>query len=68
LILPHMLGLVSISLLSKHVFIVFTYIYIKEIGGEDAEFYFFLLIALQILYVFLLDISIHCALIDYVYI
>jgi len=35
--------------------------------GEDADF-FFLLIALQILYVFLHDISVHCALIDYAFI
>jgi hypothetical protein len=30
--------------------------------------FIFLLIAFQILYVFLLDISIHCALIEYAYI
>jgi hypothetical protein len=40
----------------------------KKIGGEDAEFYFFLLIAFQILHVFLPDISVHCALIKYAYI
>jgi uncharacterized membrane protein YhaH (DUF805 family) len=34
-------------------------------NGEDAEFLFFLLIAFQILHVFLPDISIHCALIKY---
>jgi hypothetical protein len=39
----------------------------KEIGGEDAEF-FFLLIAFQILHVFLLDISVHCVLLEYAYI
>jgi hypothetical protein len=31
-------------------------------------FYFFLLIAFQILHVFLPDISVHCALIKYAYI
>jgi hypothetical protein len=36
--------------------------------GEDAELYFFLLIAFQILHVFLPDISVHCALIKYAYI
>jgi hypothetical protein len=41
----------------------------KKIGGEDAEFFlFFLLIAFQILYMFLPDISVHCALIEYAYI
>jgi hypothetical protein len=40
----------------------------KKIWGEDAELYFFLLIAFQILHVFLPDISVHCALIKYVYI
>jgi hypothetical protein len=39
----------------------------KKNGGEDAEFYFFLLIAFLILYVFLLDISVH-TLIAYAYI
>jgi hypothetical protein len=32
------------------------------------EFYFFLFLALQILHVFLPDISSHCALINYAYI
>jgi uncharacterized membrane protein YhaH (DUF805 family) len=40
----------------------------KKIMEEDAEFYVFLLIALQVLCVFLPDISVHCALIDYAYI
>jgi hypothetical protein len=35
LILPHMLGLVSVSLPSKHVFTNK-----KKIGGEDADFFF----------------------------
>jgi len=40
----------------------------KKNWGEDAEFYFFLSIAFQILYAFLPDISVHFALIKYVYI
>jgi hypothetical protein len=32
------------------------------------EFYFFLFLAYQILHVFLPDISVHCALIDYAFI
>jgi hypothetical protein len=40
----------------------------KIIGGGDVEFLFFLLIAFQILHMFLPDISVHCALIKYVYI
>jgi uncharacterized membrane protein YozB (DUF420 family) len=35
----------------------------KKIGGEDAQFLFFILITFQILHVFLPDISVHCALI-----
>jgi hypothetical protein len=38
----------------------------KNIGGEDVDFFF--LIAFQISYVFLHDISVHCALIEYAYI
>jgi hypothetical protein len=40
----------------------------KKNWGEDAELYFFLLIAFKILHVFLPDISVHCALIKYAYI
>jgi hypothetical protein len=41
------------------------YIYIY-LGGENVgNFFFFLLLACQILLVFLPDISIHCSLIDY---
>jgi hypothetical protein len=40
----------------------------KKNWGEDAELYFFLLIAFQILHVFLPDISVHCAMIKYAYI
>jgi hypothetical protein len=40
----------------------------KKNGGEDVEILYFLLIAFQILHVFLPDMSIHCALIEYAYI
>jgi hypothetical protein len=71
LILPHMLGLDVISF-SEHVFVVFLFIGFqqkkKKIWGEDGELYFFLLIAFQILHVFLPDNSVHCAFIKYAYI
>jgi hypothetical protein len=70
LVLPYMLGLDVISF-SEHVFVVFLFIGFqqKKINwGEDAELSFFLLIAFQILHVFLPDISVHCALIKYAYI
>jgi hypothetical protein len=62
-----MLGLEVISF-SEHVFVVFLFIGFqqkKKNWGEDAELYFFLLIAFQVLHVFLPDISVHCALIKY---
>jgi hypothetical protein len=73
LILPYMLGLdvISFSISMSLLFfclLVFKIIIIIIIVGEDAEFLFFLLIAFQILYMFLLDISIHYALIEYAYI
>jgi hypothetical protein len=37
----------------------------KKFGGENAGNFIFLFLACQILLVFLLDISIHCALIDF---
>jgi hypothetical protein len=55
LILPHMLGLDIISF-PHNMFLLFFC------------FFFFLLIAFKISYVLLLDISIHCALIEYAYI
>jgi hypothetical protein len=71
LILPYILGLDVISF-SEHVFVVFLFIgfqqkKIKKNWGEDAELYFFLLIAFQILHVFLPDNSVHCAFIKYAY-
>jgi hypothetical protein len=69
-----MLGLDVISF-SEHVFVVFLFIGFQQKNkikiknwGEDAKLYFFLLVAFQILHVFLPDISVHCALIKYAYI
>jgi len=65
LVLPYMLGLDVISFSIS----MFSHFFKKKkkkrkkkrkknIGGEDAELYFFLLIAFQILHVFLPDISV----------
>jgi hypothetical protein len=51
----------------KHIFIVFYFIFKKKIGRR-CRILFFLFLAFSILYMFLPDISVHCALIDYVYI
>jgi uncharacterized membrane protein YhaH (DUF805 family) len=71
LILPYMLELDVISFSISMSLLFFYFIVFNQkknkIGGEDAEFYFFY-IAFQILYVFLPDISVHCALIEYAYI
>jgi len=40
----------------------------KKNGGKDADFFIFFRVTFQILYVFLPDISVHCALIEYAYI
>jgi len=70
LVLPYMLGFHF----QKHVFVFFfTETFFKKKKkkkklGEDAELYFFLLIAFQIVHVFLPNISVHCALIKYAYI
>jgi hypothetical protein len=70
LILPYMLGLDVISFsISMSLLFFYLLVFIKKKNwGEDAEFLFFLLIAFQILYMFLPDISVHCALIEYAYI
>jgi hypothetical protein len=74
LILPHLLGLDIFSFPHSMSLLFFNLIFHnikkkkKKIGGEDVEFLFFLLIAFQILQVFLPDISIHWALIEYAYI
>jgi hypothetical protein len=68
LILPHMLGLVFLPL--KLVFTVFIVFHKKNKNklGEKMQNFISLLITFQILHVFLPDISIHCALIEYDYI
>jgi hypothetical protein len=69
LVLPYMLGLDVISFSISMFLLFFCLICFqqkkkkkkkrkKNIGGEDAELYFFLLIAFQILHVFLPDISV----------
>jgi hypothetical protein len=72
LVLPYMLGLdvISFSISMSLLFFCLLVFKKKKNWGEDAEFYFilFLLIASQILHVFLPDISVHCALIEYAYI
>jgi hypothetical protein len=72
LVLPYMLGLdvISFSVSMSLLFFFLSHFSTKKKIklGEDAELYFFLLIAFQILNVFLLDISVHCALIKYAYI
>jgi hypothetical protein len=73
LVLPYMLGLdvISFSISMSLLFFFLSHFSTKKKKknwGEDAELYFFLLIAFQILHVFLPDISVHCALIKYAYI
>jgi hypothetical protein len=57
----------------KHVFVFFFFLFYcfqkkKKNGGKDADFFIFFRVTFQILYVFLPDISVHCALIEYAYI
>jgi len=65
LVLPYMLGLdvISFSIIMSLLF--FNQKINKKILGEKMQnfFFLFLLIAFQILHVFLPDISVHCALI-----
>jgi len=75
LVLPYMLGLDVISFsISMSLLLFFCLIFQQNNKKknnnlvEDVELYFFLLIAFQILHVFLPDISVHCALIKYAYI
>jgi hypothetical protein len=65
-----MLGLdvISFSISMSSLFFCLLVFNKKKKWGEDAEFLFFLLIAFQILHVFLPDISIYCALIKYAYV
>jgi hypothetical protein len=73
--LPYMLGLYVISFSISMYLLFFCLLFFNKIKnkkiiiwGKDAELYFFLLIAFQILHVFLPDISVHGALIKYAYI
>jgi len=71
LIFPHMLGLYIVSFpysMSLLFFCLFFSQHKKKKWGRRCRILFFILIAFQLLYVFLPDISIHCALIDYAYI
>jgi magnesium-transporting ATPase (P-type) len=72
LALPYMLGIYvisfSISIYLLFICLIFKQKKKKKLGEKLRNFYFFLLIAFQILHVFLLDISVHCALIKYAYI
>jgi len=77
LILPHMLGLDTVSFPHSMSLLFFCLISFSTLkikikkGGEYAEFYFilfFLLIAFQTSHVFFHDISVHYALIKYAYI
>jgi len=57
-------------LFHKHVLTVFLFSCFqqKKKLGEKMQIFYFFYIAFQILYVFLPDISVHCALIEYAYI
>jgi hypothetical protein len=73
LLLSYMLGLNRLLLcvimfLLFFYFIVFNKIKNKKLGEKMHNFYFFGELLFQILYVFLPDISVHYALIEYAYI
>jgi hypothetical protein len=52
--------------LTLHASLMIIFFNKKKFGGENAgNFFFFLFLACQILHVFLPDILVHCALIDY---
>jgi len=66
-------ALLHASLMVGYLYSMFLLFFIKikikiKIWGEVAGILFFLFLVCQILHVFLPDISIHCALIDYAYI
>jgi len=70
LLLSYMLGL-NCLLLYVSMFLLFFYFIVfnnKKMGEKMPNFFIFFRVAFQILYVFLPDISIHCALIEYAYI
>jgi hypothetical protein len=72
LILLYILGLDVISFSISMTLLFFCYWYKKKkkknLGVKMRNFYFFLLISFQILYMFLPDISVRCTLIEYAYI
>jgi hypothetical protein len=73
LVLPYMLRLdvISLSISMSLLFfclLVFNKKKKKKNLGRKCRILFYFLIAFQILHVFLLDISVHCALIKYAYI
>jgi hypothetical protein len=72
LLLSYMLGL-NCLLLCVSMFLLFFYFIVfnkkkKKYWGRRCRIFIFLRVAFQILYVFLPDISVHCALIKYAYI
>jgi hypothetical protein len=72
LALPYMLGIDVISFSINMYLVFFCLIFQqkrkKKLGRRCGIFIFFLLIAFQILHVFLPDILVHCELIKYAYI
>jgi hypothetical protein len=70
LVLPYMLGLdvISFSISMSLLFFSLLVFNQKKNLGRRIGIFFFLLIAFQILHVFLPDISVHCVLIKYAYI
>jgi uncharacterized membrane protein YhaH (DUF805 family) len=75
LLLSYKLGLNCLILCVSMFFVVFLFYCFQKkkkknrIGGEDAEYiYIYIRVVFQILYVFLPDISVHCALIEYAYV
>jgi Na+-transporting NADH:ubiquinone oxidoreductase subunit NqrE len=71
LLLSYMLGL-NCLILCVSMFLLFFYFIVfkkkKKKLVEKMQNFFFFRVAFQILYVFLPDISVHCALIEYAYI
>jgi uncharacterized membrane protein YhaH (DUF805 family) len=68
LVLPYMLGLDVISFSISMSLLFFCLFVFNKKFGEKMRNFIFLLIAFQILHVFLPDISVHYALINYAYI
>jgi len=70
LLLSYMLGLNGLLLCVSIFLLFFCFIVFdkKKMEEKMQIFFFFFRVAFQILYVFLLDILVHCALIEYAYI